>query len=128
MSTKASDIELRKRRFMVAKRLQIVRKQKGMSQVQLAAACECTQGVISQYEGVVLDISLDVLIKISDALGCSMDYLIGREISYDEKDLRGRVLGAFDALDAVSQVALAVGMEKAAKVYKADSKLKALQL
>ena len=106
----------KQRKAMVARRLAEVRKQKGMNQFELAKAMGCTQGLISKYEAGQANIHLNTLIDICDALGCSLDYLLGREVVYDTS-LRGRILKALEVLPGdkqrmiVAMVEIAAGFE-----------------
>ena len=104
----------KQRKAMVARRLAEVRKQKGMNQFELAKAMGCTQGLISKYEAGQANIQLNTLIDICDALGCSLDYLLGREVVYDTS-LRGRALKALEVLPGDKQNMVLVMLERAAE-------------
>ena len=106
----------KQRKSMVARRLAEVRKQKDMNQFELAKAMNCTQGLISKYEAGQANIHLNTLIDICDALGCSLDYLLGREVVYDTS-LRGRVLKALEVLPKESQNMVVNMVEAAAEWY-----------
>ena len=108
----------KQRKAMVARRLAEVRKQKGMSQFELAEAMNCTQGLISKYEAVQANVHLNTLIDICDVLGCSLDYLLGRDVVYDTS-LRGRVLKALEILPESKQ-RMIVAMVEAAAEFEAD--------
>ncbi len=104
----------KQRKAMVARRLAEVRKQKGMNQFELAKAMGCTQGLISKYEAGQANIHLNTLIDICDALGCSLDYLLGREVVYD-RSLRGKVLKFLEVLPGDKQNMVLVMLEGAAE-------------
>lgn len=55
------------------------RKALGLSQTDLATKAGVTQGAISMIEKGIRTPSLDVIIKIAGALGCTVDDLIGKE-------------------------------------------------
>ena len=103
----------KQRKAMVARRLAEVRKQKGLTQYELAVEVACTQGLISKYEAGQATIQLDVLISICDVLGCSLDYLLGRDVVYDIS-LRGRLLKALEKLPGEKQNMLVTMSEAAA--------------
>ena len=91
------------RNAMLARRIREVRQEKGLTGFDLAKVIGCTQGIISQYETEHADPPLETLIKICDAIGCSLDYLLGREIDYNPTSPRGRILGAFERLSVEQQ-------------------------
>ena len=63
------------------KRITEVRKEKEMSQEQLAKILNTTPTTIGRYERDEVKPSIDVATKIADALGVSLDYLVGRSTS-----------------------------------------------
>ena len=63
---------------MIGNRLQSLRKQKGLTQDELADAASLTRGQISKYETDKLVPDLTTIIKLADALDVSVDYLLGR--------------------------------------------------
>jgi len=52
------------------------RKQKNLTQTELAKSCETTQQQIAKIEGGIVDPRLSTLRAISDALGCELSELI----------------------------------------------------
>ena len=60
-------------RQRIGSRIKEIRKSKGMTQAQLADATGVNQSSISYIEDGTFSASLDVLAKISDALGCKID-------------------------------------------------------
>ena len=99
----------------VSQRLTRVRKQKGLNQFQLATAMGCTQGLICKYETGQANVNLNTLIDMCDALGCSMDYLIGTDVPSDTS-LRGRTLKALEVLPGEKQCMVVDMVEAAADV------------
>ncbi len=97
---------------MVARRIKEVRISKSLSQFDLAKLMGCTQGLISQYESGTSNVSLGIVVEIADALGCSIDYLLGRDAQYDAS-LRGRLHKAFEALTSTRQAMIVVMIEAA---------------
>jgi transcriptional regulator with XRE-family HTH domain len=63
----------------LARGLQRLRRDLGLTQAQLAAAAGVTPSAISQAESGVRGLSLDTLIEISDRLGVSLDRLVSAE-------------------------------------------------
>ena len=104
----------KQRRSIMASRIQDIRKAKGLNQFDLANLMDCSQGLISQYEANTAKISLNTTTDIADALGCSVDYLIGRDAQYDTS-LRGRIYKAFEGLSADRQNMVVVMLEAAAE-------------
>lgn len=60
-------------------RMRQARKAIGLTQPQLAARIGCTQPMVSQYESGIKTPSLTTAIKISAALGASLDWLSGMD-------------------------------------------------
>lgn len=56
-----------------------LRKEKELSQKQLASQIYIAQNSLSQIETSTAKPSLEVLVALADALECSVDYLLGRE-------------------------------------------------
>ena len=70
-------------------RIMIIRKQKGLSQGQLGKKVGTSGDIIGRYERGVMSPSIDVIIKISDILEISIDYLVGKtELMIDPKTLK----------------------------------------
>lgn len=91
-------LKRKQRMCMIARRISEVRRVKGVNQQALAQAVGCTQSLISQYESGTVEPPIDAIIDICDALGCSIDYLLGREVEYDTSTGRGKLLRAFEQL------------------------------
>ena len=64
--------------LLFAERLKYLRKEKGLSQENLAKELEITQRKISYLETGQLEPDLKTLWKISNYFGVSCDYLIGK--------------------------------------------------
>ena len=54
------------------------RKQKNLTQMQLAEVLCCSQRVYSDYERGELDLSTEVLVKLADFYKVSVDYILNR--------------------------------------------------
>ncbi len=60
------------------KNLRKARKAKGITQVELAKLINVTQATYSEYENGKCKPSFDTVIRLCDILGCSADFLLGR--------------------------------------------------
>lgn len=60
---------------MFSENLKRIRKEAGLSQVQLSQKLNCSQNEISRWEN-GLEPSISNLIKLSDALSCTVDELV----------------------------------------------------
>jgi transcriptional regulator with XRE-family HTH domain len=91
-------------RHRLANQLKKIRTDKGVGQIELATGAGISQPTISLIETGIYDVTLEQVINIADALGCSVDTLLGRSIA--DTSLRGRLLGAFEKLDLPRQTML----------------------
>ena len=99
-----NDLEQKQKRMTLANRLRSVREQKGLNQDQAAAAMGCSQANISKYENGLATADLDTVVLFADAYGCSIDYLLGRDVfDHNTRTLRGRLLAAFEELPGDDQ-------------------------
>ena len=85
-----------------AKNIRKFRKQKGYSQTELAKKLNYGYTAIANYESGRNEPSLDVLIVLADALGVTVDELLGVEKNPEEK----RLLSAFQKLDAEEKMTI----------------------
>lgn len=60
---------------MFADNLKRIRKEKKLTQIQLAKMLECTQNEVSRWEAGKWMPSILTAVKIADALGCTVDEL-----------------------------------------------------
>jgi transcriptional regulator with XRE-family HTH domain len=65
-------------REILAKRLKACRKEKGMTQGQVAIYCDITEKTYQNYELMTREPKLDILVRIADLYDVSLDYLAGR--------------------------------------------------
>ena len=63
---------------ILAQRLKELRKEKGLSQIQVAIYCDITENTYQNYELMMRQPKLDILIRIADFYDVSIDYLVGR--------------------------------------------------
>ena len=63
----------------MVKNLKLLRTKNGLSQQALADALEISQQSINRYENHKVEPDIDMLIKMADFFGTSVDFLIGRE-------------------------------------------------
>ena len=65
-------------REILAQRLKQCRKNKGYSQRQVAIYCDITENAYQNYELMLREPKLEILIRIADLYNVSLDYLTGR--------------------------------------------------
>ena len=65
-------------------RIRNLREDKDMTQTQMGELLSCSQRVYSNYERGDLDIPTEILIKLADFHGVSVDYILGRT---DKKEM-----------------------------------------
>lgn len=71
-------------REILSKRLRECRKAKGLAQWEIAVYCDISEKTYQNYELMTREPRLEILIKIADRFGVSLDYLTGRT---DIKDI-----------------------------------------
>lgn len=71
-------------RFIGVNPLRDARRQKGMTQVQLAEAVSCGQGFLSDIERGEANPSLALARRIAEALDCPLDELFGTTVEVGE--------------------------------------------
>jgi transcriptional regulator with XRE-family HTH domain len=74
-----------------------------------------TQGYISQWESSG-DVSLENLLAVCDALACSVDYLLGRDVDYGTETLRGRAGAALEKMPSDMQEIMVSMLEVAGEM------------
>ena len=60
------------------RRIRDLREDKDMTQTQMATILNCSQRIYSNYERGELDIPTEILIRLADFYGVSVDYLLNR--------------------------------------------------
>lgn len=88
------------------KMLRSMRKQKHMTMKELGALVGVSESAISQYETGKRQADFETLLKLGDALGCSVDYLLrGKEAQWtptltakDERDIANDLENALSKL------------------------------
>lgn len=63
---------------ILSKRLKELRKEKGLTQAQVAIYCDITEKAYQNYELMSREPKLEILIRIADYYNVSLDYLTGR--------------------------------------------------
>lgn len=58
--------------------LTLLRKERGVSQKQVAADLQVSQALLSHYEKGIRECGLDFVVRAADYYGVSCDYLLGR--------------------------------------------------
>lgn len=66
-------------REILAERLKRCRKSKGYTQAQVAIYCDITEKAYQNYELMTREPKLEIIVKLADLFGVSVDYLVGRE-------------------------------------------------
>lgn len=64
---------------MLAKRIKLLRKQKGLTQKQLADLLDISASTVAMYETGRREPDTQTLNKFAELFGVSVDYLLGRE-------------------------------------------------
>ena len=62
-----------------SQRLQLLRRDKHLTQAQVAKRIGVTASMVSSYETDIRLPSYEVMLRIADVFGVSVDYLLGRE-------------------------------------------------
>lgn len=65
-------------RDILAKRLKQCRKEKGLTQNEVAIYCDITEKAYQNYELMTREPKLEILQKMADIFDVSIDYLVGR--------------------------------------------------
>lgn len=63
---------------ILAKRLKLCRKEAGLTQLQVAVYCDITEKAYQNYELMARVPQLEILMRLADLFGVSLDYLAGR--------------------------------------------------
>ncbi|MBE6680215.1 MAG: helix-turn-helix transcriptional regulator [Ruminococcaceae bacterium] len=63
---------------ILSNRLKECRKEKRLTQNQVAIYCDITEKAYQNYELMTREPKLEILIRIADFYGVSVDYLVGR--------------------------------------------------
>jgi transcriptional regulator with XRE-family HTH domain len=69
----------------VGKRIKELRKEKGLTQQNLAELLKITKGSICKYEKGIHEPNIDTLNLLTQIFSCSMDYLLGKTDLKDNK-------------------------------------------
>ena len=65
-------------RDILAKRLKQCRKEKGLTQWEVAVYCDISEKAYQNYELMTREPKLEILAKVADLFDVSLDYLVGR--------------------------------------------------
>lgn len=65
-------------REIISKRLRECRKEQGLAQWEIAVYCDVSEKTYQNYDLMTRQPKLEILIKIADRFGVSLDYLTGR--------------------------------------------------
>lgn len=74
----------------IANRITLLRKEKNMTQAELAKMVDASREIISKYEKDGVMPSIEMAKKIADAFGVTLDYLVGEgsNAKFDKKTLK----------------------------------------
>lgn len=64
---------------ILAQRLKACRKEKGLTQGQVAIYCDITEKAYQNYELMTREPKLEILVRIAELFDVSVDYLVGRK-------------------------------------------------
>lgn len=70
----------------IGEHIMLLRKKKGLSQAALGKSVGTSGDIIGRYEREIITPSIDVIIKIADALEVSIDFLVGKTTLTLDKD------------------------------------------
>ncbi len=62
----------------MSERLRALRKERGYTRRQVAVYCDVTEKAYQNYELMTREPKLEILIRIADLYGVTLDYLVGR--------------------------------------------------
>ena len=62
----------------IGEHIVLLRKRKKLSQAQLGKMVGTSGDIIGRYERAIITPSIDVILKISESLGVSIDFLVGK--------------------------------------------------
>lgn len=102
---------------MLAKRIKLLRKQKGLTQKQLADLLDISASTVAMYETGRREPDTQTLNKFAELFGVSVDYLLGREKTDMERleenlaRLDPRIQQAYRSLQSMDEEDLAMTLE-----------------
>lgn len=102
---------------MLAKRIKLLRKQKGLTQKQLADLLDISASTVAMYETGRREPDTQTLNKFAELFGVSVDYLLGREKTDMERleenlaRLDPRIQQAYRSLQEMDEEDLAMTLE-----------------
>jgi len=71
--------------------IMLLRKQKGLSQSELGRIIGTSGDIIGRYERETITPSIEVVIKLADALEVSIDYLVGKTTTKLDNSMMNRI-------------------------------------
>ena len=89
-------------------RIKQVREEKGVSQRQLAEIVGVSAVTVLNWENGIYDPSAKDLIKLSEALDASIDYLVGNDSQDNEKEAVRRALNRLSKEDLIELIVSAI--------------------
>lgn len=83
-------------------RLKELRKEKKLKQIEIAEVLNCSQGVYSRYESEEREPPFDIIKKLADFYGVTVDYLMGRDAPQSNQNM---IYAEYDLGHAETKVA-----------------------
>ena len=65
-----------------------IRQARGLTQKELAAKLGCTDAAVSNYERAIRGLEYELLLKISEALDCSVNDLVDQDLVFEPKEMQ----------------------------------------
>jgi transcriptional regulator with XRE-family HTH domain len=81
--------------------IRLFRKQKGLTQVELAQKINCSQAIVTAYENNRKKPAIDTLSNLADSLGVTIDQIVGKEApsKTGEKIKKPKLWKKFEQID-----------------------------
>lgn len=65
--------------MIIARKIKELRKENNLTQEKLAKIVGCSQSMVARWEKEECEPCASAILKLSNAFGCSCDYLLGKE-------------------------------------------------
>ncbi len=75
--------------------IKALRKSKSMTQKELAQALGISRATVAKYEAGLRTPNMDMIMKLSDVLGCTTDYLLGRTSFLQPTGVSSKLFGKY---------------------------------
>ena len=108
-------------------RLKDLRQQRKLKQTEIADVLNCSQGVYSRYESGEREPPFDIITRLADYYGVTVDYLMGREPQPEQEEPKITVHFRSDVQDLWNKLSpqnQALIMELGRKLFESQEKEK----